>query len=150
MEFTNLLESDKRSRSIVISGLEERQNGLSPSARQRNLEDEAVRVSDAADVECRPVETYRMGKPNSKHPRLVKVVLPSRSHWRRVLANARRCWVAEGLHTSEHDRGGEKTGYELRQEAHERNKSSGLREWVVYHGQLKRAAELPHKRSGNH
>ncbi|VDO13923.1 unnamed protein product [Haemonchus placei] len=153
MEFSNLLESDKRSRSIVISGLEEGRDGLCPSARQRDLEDKVARVLDAVDVECRPVETYRMGRPNSKHPRLVKVVLPSRSHWRRVLANARllrdaglpEVFIRRSMTEEERKR-----EYELRQEARERNKGSGIREWVVYHGQLKRAAELPHKRSGNH
>uniref|UniRef100_A0A7I4Z3B6 DUF218 domain-containing protein n=1 Tax=Haemonchus contortus TaxID=6289 RepID=A0A7I4Z3B6_HAECO len=89
MEFADLIEGDKRSRSIVISGLEEGQDGLRPSARHRDLEDKVANVLDAVDVECRPIEIYRMGKPNSKLPRLVKVVLPSRAHWRRALANAR-------------------------------------------------------------
>nr|CDJ90946.1 hypothetical protein HCOI_01249700 [Haemonchus contortus] len=152
MEFADLLESDKRSRSIVISGLEEGQDGLRSSARQRDLEDKVARVLDAVDVECRPAEIYRVGKPNSKHPRLVKVVLPSRSHRRRALANARllrdtgfpKIFIRRSMTEDERKR-----EYELRQEARERNKGSGVREWVVYHGQLKRAAELPHNHSGN-
>uniref|UniRef100_A0A7I4Z602 CUE domain-containing protein n=1 Tax=Haemonchus contortus TaxID=6289 RepID=A0A7I4Z602_HAECO len=153
MEFSDLLESDKRGRSIVISGLDEGQGGLRPSARQRDLKDKVFMVLDALDVECRPVEMYRMGKPNPKRPRLVKVVLPSRSHWRRVLANARllreaglpNVFIRRSMTEDERKR-----EYELRQEARERNKGSSTREWVVYQGQLKRASELPHRRSGNH
>uniref|UniRef100_A0A0N4WGI1 Nucleic-acid-binding protein from transposon X-element n=1 Tax=Haemonchus placei TaxID=6290 RepID=A0A0N4WGI1_HAEPC len=151
MKFADLIEGDKRSRSIVISGLEEGQDGLRPSARQRDLEDKVAEVLVAVDVECRPVEIYRMGKPNSKHPRVVKVVLPSRVH-RRALASARllrdagfpKVFIRRSMTEDERKR-----EYELRQEARERNKGSGVREWVVYHGQLKRAAELPHNRPGN-
>ncbi|XGW34564.1 hypothetical protein V3C99_018472 [Haemonchus contortus] len=150
MEFADLLESDKRSRSIVISGLEEGQDGLPPSARQRDLEDKVAEVLDALDVEYRPVEIYRMGKSNPKHPRLVKVVLSSGAHWRRALANARLLRGAGFpkvfIRMTEDER---KREYELRQEARERNKGSGVREWAVYHGQLMRAAELQHNRSAN-
>nr|CDJ89320.1 hypothetical protein HCOI_01052700 [Haemonchus contortus] len=149
MEFADLIEGDKRSRTLAIPGLEEGQDGLRPSAEgQRDLEDKVAEV----DVECRPVEIYRMGKPDSKHHCLVKVVLPSRAHWRRALANTRllrdtgfpMVFIRRSMTED-----GRKREYELRQEARERNKGSGVREWVVYHGQLKRAAELPHNRPGN-
>uniref|UniRef100_A0A0N4WF35 Uncharacterized protein n=1 Tax=Haemonchus placei TaxID=6290 RepID=A0A0N4WF35_HAEPC len=32
-------------------------------------------------VECRPCEIYRIGKPDLKRSRLVKVALPASSHW---------------------------------------------------------------------
>uniref|UniRef100_A0A0N4W6U4 Uncharacterized protein n=1 Tax=Haemonchus placei TaxID=6290 RepID=A0A0N4W6U4_HAEPC len=151
MDFSDLLESDKRGRSIVISGLEDGQGGLQPSVRQRDLE--VFRVLDALDVECRPVEMYCMGEPKPKRPILVKVVLPSRLHWRRVIASARllreaglpNVFLRRSMTEDE-----KKREYELRQEARERNKGSGSRDWVVHQGQLKRASELPHRRSGNH
>ncbi|VDP59895.1 unnamed protein product [Heligmosomoides polygyrus] len=43
-DFPEVLENDKRSRSIVISGLEETSQELPPSERQKNLEDEVSKV----------------------------------------------------------------------------------------------------------
>ncbi|KAK6031148.1 hypothetical protein OSTOST_02707, partial [Ostertagia ostertagi] len=148
MELSQLLESDKRGRSIVISGLDEAPGNLPPSARQRDLEDKVCAVLDVLDVECRPTEIYRMGKRDKDRPRLVKVVLPARSHWRRALANARLLRGAGLPHVfirrsmTEDER---KREYELRKEAEERNKGKDVREWVVYQGQLKHTSELPHK-----
>ncbi|XGW34903.1 hypothetical protein V3C99_018728 [Haemonchus contortus] len=152
MEFSEFLESDKCCRSIVISFLDEMQGAAPASARQSDVEEKVSTVLDALDVECRPTEVYRMGKPDPGRPRLVKVVLPTRSHWRRALANARLLRNA-GLSNvfirrsmTEDERRHEN---ELRQQARERNKGKAIREWVVYQGQLKHVSDLPHRHSGN-
>ncbi|KAK6026212.1 hypothetical protein OSTOST_07868, partial [Ostertagia ostertagi] len=42
------------------------------------------KLFDFLSIDCTPITSYRMGKPNEKSPRLIKVVLPSR-YFRRVL-----------------------------------------------------------------
>ncbi|XGW10718.1 hypothetical protein V3C99_012323 [Haemonchus contortus] len=140
MEFSEFIESDKRSRSIVISGLDEMQGAPTASTRRRDLEEKVSTVLNALDVECRPTEVYRMGRPDPERPRLVKVVLPTRTHWRRALANARllrgaglsNVYIRRSMTEDER-----KHESELRQQARERNKGKAIREWVVFQGQLK-------------
>lgn len=60
-ELRDAVEADKRSRSLVISGLPEADPSLPPSEKQRDLESKVSEVLDAVDVECRPIEVYRMG-----------------------------------------------------------------------------------------
>lgn len=145
-DISEALESEKRSRSIVIRGLEEAVGDISPFAKQTVLEEDVGRILEVLDVECRPTEVYRMGRPNPQRPRLVKVVLPSPAHWRRALANARllrthgfpHVFIRRSMTADERRR-----DYELRQEARERNKGGTVREWVVYRGELRRASDLP-------
>uniref|UniRef100_A0A7I4XTA6 Uncharacterized protein n=1 Tax=Haemonchus contortus TaxID=6289 RepID=A0A7I4XTA6_HAECO len=151
-EFSEFIESDKCSPSIVTSGLDEIQGAAPASTRQKDLEEKVTAVLDVLDLECRPAEVYRMGRPDPERPRLVKVVLPTRTHWRRALANARllrgaglsNVFIRKSMTEDERKRESE-----LRQQARERNKGKTLREWVVYQGQLKHVSELPHRRSGN-
>ncbi|VDO36388.1 unnamed protein product [Haemonchus placei] len=151
-EMSELMEADKRSRSIVLSGLEEAPSHSLPSEKQRDLEAKVSDVLDVLNVECRPVEVYRMGKEDRSRPRLVKVLLPSRFHWRTALANARNLkssgfaniFVRRSMTPDER-----KLEYELRQQARERNRGKSIREWVVYKGELRRAAELSQRSSGN-
>ncbi|PIO76882.1 hypothetical protein TELCIR_01034 [Teladorsagia circumcincta] len=125
-EFSESIESEKRARSIVISGLKEAPNDLPPSHRQKSLEDDVSKVLDALKVECRPSEIYRIGKSDPKRPRLVKVVLPARSHWRTALANARllrdagfpQVFIRKSMTLEERQR-----DFELRQMARDRNKA---------------------------
>lgn len=42
------------------------------------------------NVECLPKTVYRMGKPSSNHPRLLKVILPTSRFQKQVLRNASR------------------------------------------------------------
>ncbi|KAK6761547.1 hypothetical protein RB195_022568 [Necator americanus] len=120
MDFAEQFEADKRSRSVVTSGLPD----SGSSERLGNLEEKVNDILLALNVSCRPVDLYRMGKPNASRPRLVKVVFPSQFYWRRELANARllrgagfpNVYIRRSVTPDERKR-----EYELRQEAHERN-----------------------------
>ncbi|XGW28444.1 hypothetical protein V3C99_008312 [Haemonchus contortus] len=87
-----------------------------------------------------------MGMYNESKNRLVKVMLPSRSHWRRVLANAHllrqsgmsEVFIRRSMSPEEREKEAK-----LRQEAHERNKAANRRDWVVYKGELKKVCEMP-------
>ncbi|XGW04017.1 hypothetical protein V3C99_015283, partial [Haemonchus contortus] len=87
--FSDYVESEKRERSLVFTGLSEAVDKLQPSERQADLEGEVVKVLDVLQVECRATEIYRIGKSVPGRPRLVEVVLPSRFHWQQALKNAR-------------------------------------------------------------
>ncbi|KAL6735288.1 hypothetical protein Aduo_005744 [Ancylostoma duodenale] len=87
--FSEHVEEEKRSRSLVISGLPEPPSSASRSEKLNDLESTVDAVLDILKVECRPVEAYRMGNVVDGRPRLVKLVMPSRSHWARALSNAR-------------------------------------------------------------
>ncbi|EYC12491.1 hypothetical protein Y032_0047g1510 [Ancylostoma ceylanicum] len=145
-------DSEKRSRSIVISGLPEAEGDVRFQDRQSHLENQVSDVMEALKVECRPVELYRMGKFNPTHPRLVKVVLPSKFFWRTALANARSLrsagfpdiYIRKSMTAEERKR-----DYELRLQARERNRGKPKPEWVVYRSELVHVSELPRSRSGN-
>lgn len=147
------VEADKRGRSLVVSGIPESSPNVPPSGKQRELEVKVSELLDILGVECRPVEVYRMGEPDSSRPRLVKLVLPSRSHWITALTNSHRLrasslptvFVRKSLTSAE--RTLEK---QLRLECKKRNDQLNSRVWVVYRGELRRAEELPKSRkSGN-
>lgn len=75
--------------SLVLAGIPESDPALPPSGKQQELENKVNEIPDQLGVECRPDEVYRMGRPNSHtHPRLVKLVLPSRSHCIAALSNS--------------------------------------------------------------
>ncbi|KHJ89207.1 hypothetical protein OESDEN_10975 [Oesophagostomum dentatum] len=80
-----------------------------------------------------------------KISRLIKLVLPSRPHWTKALANARRLrtskyssvYVRRSMTPDER-----RLDFELRQQAKERNNKAGRRLWVVYRGGLKDVRDL--------
>uniref|UniRef100_A0A7I4Z3K9 Transposase n=1 Tax=Haemonchus contortus TaxID=6289 RepID=A0A7I4Z3K9_HAECO len=92
-----------------------------------------------------------MGRPDPERPRLVKVVLPTRAHWRRALANARllrgaglsNVFIRRSMTEDERKRESE-----LRQQARERNKGKTLRVWVVYQGHLNYRTDARETSSG--
>ncbi|VDL72913.1 unnamed protein product, partial [Nippostrongylus brasiliensis] len=141
-------EQERRSRSVVISGLPEANANSSSLARQRDLQDKVDRLLEVLDVECKPSEVYRMGVPSQTRPRLVKVVFPTSAHWRRAVANARRLrsseyrdvYLRRSMTAAERRR-----DYELRQVAKERNQGCDTREWVVYRGEVVRRSTLHHR-----
>ncbi|VDO26096.1 unnamed protein product [Haemonchus placei] len=152
-EVSDAVDEDKRSRSFVISGLEEASPQMRPSERQIDLEGKVRDVLDCLNVECRPVEIYRLGKPATDRPRLVKIVLPSKSHWRTAFKNAKNLkfssqlksvFVRRSMTQEERSR-----DYELRQQAKDRNRGKDKREWVVFRGGLKHITELSNKGQGN-
>ncbi|KAK6042077.1 hypothetical protein COOONC_20418, partial [Cooperia oncophora] len=129
LRFSTSVEAEKRSRSLVISGLEEAPPQMRPSEKQLIC----------WTVECRPVELYRLGTPSGR-PRLVKLVLPSRSHWKTALGNAKclkastsfkNVFIRKSMTAEERKR-----EYELRQQAREKNKGKDRHEWVIFRGEL--------------
>ncbi|KIH55773.1 hypothetical protein ANCDUO_14064 [Ancylostoma duodenale] len=68
-------EEDRRSRSIVISGLSEADMNLPPTQRQRDLDHKVDNLLDALGVDCHPVQVYRMGKPDPSRPRMTVKLL---------------------------------------------------------------------------
>lgn len=144
-ECFDMIEAEKRGRSIVLAGLDEAPSDLSPNLRLRDLENKVENVMSALQVECRPSEVYRMGKFDPARPRLVKIVFPSKYYWSLALANARLLkpagfpdlFIRRSMTEPER-----KKDYELRQLAKERNRLKGFKEWVVFRGELRRVAEL--------
>ncbi|KIH62664.1 hypothetical protein ANCDUO_07052 [Ancylostoma duodenale] len=55
----DIVEADKRSRSIIISGVPEGDTNSSPSCRQLATEKHVTNILDALDIEARPAEVYR-------------------------------------------------------------------------------------------
>ncbi|KIH49647.1 hypothetical protein ANCDUO_20277, partial [Ancylostoma duodenale] len=70
-------DNEKRSRSIVLSGLPEPPEQIRASEKQDELERSVSDILDILDVDCRPSEVFRMGRINEGRPRLVKLILPS-------------------------------------------------------------------------
>ena len=80
----------ERLRSVVIEGVPECR---SPYMRDRLRYDydSALNVLDYLGVECHPTSVYRLGKPGIRsNRRLLKVVLPSRTHQRIAVSRASR------------------------------------------------------------
>ncbi|KAK6044864.1 endonuclease/exonuclease/phosphatase family protein, partial [Cooperia oncophora] len=132
-EISEGIDAEKRARSLVISGLPEAPVDMRPSARQDDLESKVCKLLDILRVECRPLEIYRLGKLADSRPRLVKLVLPSRSHWATALSNSRllrdsefaNVYIRKSMTPAERKR-----DYELRTECKERNKRANARVWV--------------------
>uniref|UniRef100_A0A7I4Z2L1 FliG_C domain-containing protein n=1 Tax=Haemonchus contortus TaxID=6289 RepID=A0A7I4Z2L1_HAECO len=76
-EMSDAVDEYKRSRSSVISGLEEASPQMRPSERQTDLKGKVRDVLDSLAVECRPVKVYRSGNLAADRPRLAKIVLSS-------------------------------------------------------------------------
>lgn len=148
----DVAQSEIHGRSIVIANLDEALGDTRPSERQKDLECKVSDILDVVNVECRPSAIYRMGTFDPARRRLVKVVLPTTTHWRLCLANARllrgsrfsEVYIRKSMSPEERKR-----DFDLRQEARERNKGKAEREWVVYRGQLMHVSELPSRSSGN-
>ncbi|RCN35384.1 hypothetical protein ANCCAN_18751 [Ancylostoma caninum] len=57
-----IVEAEKRPRSVVIYGVPEADSKLSATSRQAHTENFVSGILDALDVEMRPVELSRMGR----------------------------------------------------------------------------------------
>ncbi|KAK6050706.1 endonuclease/exonuclease/phosphatase family protein [Cooperia oncophora] len=144
---SSTLEEDRK----VVLGYRKEPRELPASRRQTELEDKIGGILDILDIECRPESVYRMGAFSDSKTRLVKVLLPSKFHWSKVLANARLLrrstmsdvFIRRSMSTEERA-----MDYKLRQQAKELNKSAGFKEWVVYKSELKKTSELPSIRAG--
>ncbi|EYC34225.1 hypothetical protein Y032_0001g311 [Ancylostoma ceylanicum] len=87
--FSSVAE-EERSRTIVVSGIEELGSDSKIMERQAHVERQVSEILEVLGVECRPHAVYRLGKWDGARIRLVKVILSSRSHWSATLANAHR------------------------------------------------------------
>ncbi|KAK6733687.1 hypothetical protein RB195_017442 [Necator americanus] len=126
-EVADGVEAEKRGCSIVITGLAELGADRSLMERQRNLEEKVANVLDPFEVDCLPEVAYRLGKFNGNNQRLVKVVLPSRSHWAKALSRAhfvRRTSLSNMFVRKSMTAAERKRDYELRHKARLRNKLS--------------------------
>ncbi|VDL81095.1 unnamed protein product [Nippostrongylus brasiliensis] len=142
-----------REHCLVFSGVPEAPANLLPSERQLDLDVKIGKIFDILDIESRPVANYRMGKFLPTRPRLVKVVLHSRSHFLTALRNARRLLTTEfkGVYVRQSMTYDERRhDFELRQEAKKRNGEANERIWAVYRGELVKIDTIKNNRnSGN-
>lgn len=81
-------EDHLRMRSIVISGVPESADPCSVARAEADV-DEVKKILAALGLECVPQSVFRMGKQTPDRPRLLKVLLPSRSHLLNTLSVAR-------------------------------------------------------------
>ncbi|KAK6764676.1 hypothetical protein RB195_024848 [Necator americanus] len=130
-EVTDGVEAEKGARSIVITGLAELDADRSLIERQRDIGEKVANVLCTLEVDCPPEIAYRLGKFNGNKPRLVEVVLPSRSHWAKVQSRAhllRRSSLSNIFVRKNMTAAERKRDYELRHEARLRNERSYTRE----------------------
>ncbi|EYC16424.1 hypothetical protein Y032_0033g2651 [Ancylostoma ceylanicum] len=144
-----IVETEKRSRSIVISGVAEAEGDLSPSERLAHTEAAVNNVLDVLGVEARPSEVYRMGALTEGKPRLIKCVLPSAQFYSVALRNARslrsisgfdHIFVRRSMTREEREK-----DRDLRRQVRELNDKDhhGNRVFVVYRNQIVKASEIP-------
>ncbi|KAK6021108.1 hypothetical protein OSTOST_13230, partial [Ostertagia ostertagi] len=92
------------------------------------------------------VDPNALGSYDDSKIRLIKVLLPSKSHWLKSLSNARllRQSVLSNVFIRRSMSAEERLAEsKLRQEARDRNNIAKKKEWVVYKSELKRISELP-------
>ena len=144
----DIVEQEKRSRSIVIAGLEEAASGTPAFQRQLHTEGVVHDILNALEVESRPVEIYRMGSPGD-NSRLVKVVFSSQRPFFEVLKKARilrqidrfrNVYIRRSMTREERSKFNE-----LRSEARNRNQVefNGERVYVVYRNTVVKACDIP-------
>ncbi|VDL77886.1 unnamed protein product, partial [Nippostrongylus brasiliensis] len=130
-EFPEALEGEKRGRCV------RKLVRISPFCVPEDLERKAARVLDVLDVGRAPPEVYRMGRPDTARPRLVKIVFLFTVHYRRALANAQLLrhdgfpdvFIRKSMTAEER-----KNDFETCNRASERNRGKGTRDWVVFGG----------------
>ncbi|EYB88700.1 hypothetical protein Y032_0242g3402 [Ancylostoma ceylanicum] len=144
-----VVESEKRARSLVIAGVAEAEGDLEPFERLAHTEAATCKVLSALGVEARPTEIYRMGDLTEGKTRLIKCVLPSTKFLYKALRNAPtlrslsgfdRIYIMRSMTRKEREK--EK---ELRRQAHELNTTqhNGKKVYAVYRSQIAKAADIP-------
>ncbi|KIH57139.1 hypothetical protein ANCDUO_12673 [Ancylostoma duodenale] len=142
------VDAEIRGRSLVIAGLPEAPENARASERQADTETKVGEILDILDVQCLPVEVFRMGRFEKGKSRLTKVELPSRSHWVSVLSRAKmlrenekygKVFVRRSVTIEERRR--EK---ELRDQAKQMNETRTYEgRMVVYKGEVVPVSSLP-------
>ncbi|EYC04930.1 hypothetical protein Y032_0021g309 [Ancylostoma ceylanicum] len=111
VESRTSFEEIERNRSVVISGVTE-SKAKNSTVRAHDDYVTVKEILDHLSVECNPLSVYRMGKPMTKRPRLLKVVLPTsffqrqmlrRAHWLKSFS-VRGIFVRPSLSKAERDR----------------------------------------------
>ncbi|WKX95333.1 hypothetical protein Q1695_012074 [Nippostrongylus brasiliensis] len=145
-----IVDAEKRSRSVVISGIPKADPSTSPSARQAATERYVINILDELGVETKPSEVFRSGPLNdTKTPRLVKCVFSSHRFFFDVLKNAKRLralpefrdiFIRRSMTPAERQK-----DRELRLQARQLNKSefNGERVYVVYKEQVIKRSDIP-------
>ncbi|EYB88679.1 hypothetical protein Y032_0243g3495 [Ancylostoma ceylanicum] len=82
-------EEKERVRSVVVSGISECRD-INVISRMNHDHDCVRKLFHFLNIECNPVSIYRMGKPNPKFPRLLKIVFPSSYFRNDILRKAPR------------------------------------------------------------
>uniref|UniRef100_A0A7I4YXJ8 Uncharacterized protein n=1 Tax=Haemonchus contortus TaxID=6289 RepID=A0A7I4YXJ8_HAECO len=143
-----MIESEKRQRSIVLLGVPEAEKELPASRRQEHTEKYVPEILDFLDIEARPVEVFRMGRASDR-PRLVKCVFPARKILLDTLARAHKLRASSRFNNVEIRKSmtpeERSKDQELRKKAYERNRDehNGNRVYVVYRGEIVKASDIP-------
>ncbi|EYB82516.1 hypothetical protein Y032_0358g3410 [Ancylostoma ceylanicum] len=86
---TCFCEEKERLRSVVVSGISESRD-VNAINRMNYDHDCVKKLFHFLNIECNPVCFYRMGKPNPRFPRLLKIVFPSTYFRNDILRKAPR------------------------------------------------------------
>lgn len=144
-----IVEAEKRTRSIVIAGVAEAEPRCSPIERQTHTEEATVKILSALGVEARPTEVYRMGLFTEGKKRLIKCVLPSERFFIQALRNAPtlrsitgfdQIYVRKSMTRAEREQ-----DRALRERAREINlrEHNGSKVYVVYRNQVVKRSDIP-------
>ena len=82
----SLMEEERREHSFVVSGLPE-STDTSAIARIKQDTAKTHEILDVLDIPALPTTLYRMGRPNGKGPRPLKVEMPTRHSRDKALRN---------------------------------------------------------------
>ncbi|WKY01588.1 hypothetical protein Q1695_015528 [Nippostrongylus brasiliensis] len=146
--YSDVVECEKRRRSIVIFGVPEADKAAPPSQRQAHTERYVSDVLDFLDIEARPSELFRMGPSQTDKPRLVKCVFSQRRYQLEILSRSNRLrssatfknvFIRKSMTREERAKEGE-----LRRRARELNdqEHGGNRVFVVYKGELMKKSDI--------
>ncbi|KIH51004.1 hypothetical protein ANCDUO_18913, partial [Ancylostoma duodenale] len=137
-----IVEAEKRTRSIVIAGIPEHGRDLEPPDRVNHTEAMTCKVLNALGVEAHPSEIYRMDDVIEGNTRLIKCVLPSErfvvvkalcsAPALRNLSGFDLVYVRRSMTREEREK-----DKELRRQAHDLNlkEHHGSKVYVVYRSQ---------------
>ncbi|KHJ84949.1 hypothetical protein OESDEN_15331 [Oesophagostomum dentatum] len=64
------METEKRSRTIVVNGIEEPSNNLRTSERSHDLRAKVDAILDVLNIDCTLSDILRIGKMNNDRPRM--------------------------------------------------------------------------------
>ncbi|EYC17562.1 hypothetical protein Y032_0030g2137 [Ancylostoma ceylanicum] len=150
-----IVESEKRSRSIIISGMPEAEKELTASQRQAHTEHSMTKMLDALEIETKPVEINRMGTLTGGKMRIIKCVFSSQKYFLEAIRKARLLRQIPGFDTVYIRRSMTKAerekDRELRRQARELNEKEfgGEKVYVVYRDRVVKACDIPNLKVSN-